>query len=177
MSIQGMAIDPRCGGNAERGAFMRDEEFIECVQGLEGLIERNCNMALYSRWDVAVVLFLAGLIGACGNSGDNVPTTKPKVEVMAMRGVIEKMPTAEAPRKLVIRHEATKDMGPMTMPFVVAEGVSLTGLAWGDKIAFRHELNLTAGTELVTQIEKLPADTVLNLGAMSMPTTMKMPGM
>jgi Cu/Ag efflux protein CusF len=135
-------------------------------------------MAFRRLWDVAAVFVLAGLIGACGNSSDNaVATTKPKVEITDMRGVIEKLPTAEAPRKLVIRHEATKDMGPMAMPFVVAEGVPLTGLAVGDKLAFRYELNLTAGTELVTKIEKLPADTVLNLGAMSMPGTMKMPGM
>jgi Cu/Ag efflux protein CusF len=124
---------------------------------------------------VAAVLLFAGLLGACGKSGENAAaTTQPKIEITEMRGIIEKMPPAEAPRKLVIRHEATKDMGPMAMPFVAAEGVSLAGLAAGDKVAIRHELNLTAGTELVTKIEKLPADTVLNLGAMSMPGTMNM---
>lgn len=135
-------------------------------------------MVFRKRWDAAAILVLVGLIGACGDSGNTTPqATKPKVEVTDMRGVIEKLPTAEAPRKLVIRHEATKDMGPMAMPFMVAEGVPLTGLAVGDKLAFRYELNVTVGTELVTKIEKLPADTVLNLGAMSMPGTMKMPGM
>jgi Cu/Ag efflux protein CusF len=135
-------------------------------------------MVFRKRWDVAAILVLVGLIGACGDSGATTPqATKPKVEVTDMRGVIEKLPTAEAPRKLVIRHEATKDMGSMAMPFVVTEGVPLTGLAVGDKLAFRYELNLTVGTELVTKIEKLPADTVLNLGAMSMPGTMTMPGM
>jgi Cu/Ag efflux protein CusF len=132
-------------------------------------------MAFHRMWDLAAVLLFVGLVGACGKSSENTTaTTQPKVEVTEMRGIIEKMPPTEAPRKLVIRHEATKDMGPMVMPFVAAEGVSLTGLAVGDKVAFRHELNLTAGTELVTKIEKLPADTVLNLGAMSMPGTMNM---
>ncbi len=132
-------------------------------------------MVLHKMWDVAAVVLLVGLLGACGKSGEKgATTTQPKVEVTEMRGIIEKMPTADAPRKLVIRHEATKDMGAMAMPFVAAEGVSLTGLAVGDKIAFRHELNLTVGTELVTKIEKLPADTVLNLGVM--PGTMSMPG-
>jgi Cu/Ag efflux protein CusF len=132
-------------------------------------------MALRGRWDVAVVMVLVELLGACGNSEENAAaTTKPIIEVTEMRGMIETMPTADAPRKLVIRHEATKDMEPMAMPFVVAEGISLTGLAVGDKVAFRHELNLTAGTELVTKIEKLPADTALNLGAVTMPGTMNM---
>jgi Cu/Ag efflux protein CusF len=132
-------------------------------------------MALRRPGIVAAALFFAGLLGACGNSSEKAaPATQPKIEVTEMRGIIEAMPAADAPRKLVIRHEATKDMGPMAMPFVAAQGVSLTGLAVGDKVAFRHELNLTAGTELVTKIEKLPADTVLNLGAMSMPGTMNM---
>jgi Cu/Ag efflux protein CusF len=132
-------------------------------------------MVFRRKWDVAAVWIVVGLLGACGNSGENAAaTTQHKVEVTEMRGMIEKLPTTEAPGKLVIRHEATKDMGPMAMPFVVAEGVSLAGLAVGDKVAFRHELNLTAGTELVTKIEKLPADMELNLGAMSMPSTMNM---
>jgi Cu/Ag efflux protein CusF len=133
-------------------------------------------MTVRGRWDVMAVLVVAGLVGACGKSGESAAaTTQPKVEVTEMRGIIEKMPTPEAPRRVMIHHEATKAMGAMTMPFVVAEGVSLAGLAVGDKVAFRHEVNLTVGTELVTKIEKLPAETQLKLEAMTMPGTM--PGM
>jgi Cu/Ag efflux protein CusF len=144
----------------------------------KGQICRSHNMAVRGSWKVAVALMAAGLLGACGNSGENATAaTKPKVEVYEMRGVIEKLPAQDAPRKVTIRHEATKEMGVMTMGFALAEGVSLTGLAVGDKVAFRYEVNLTAGTEWVTKMEKLPADTSLNLGATSMPGMMTMPGM
>jgi Cu/Ag efflux protein CusF len=133
-------------------------------------------MTIRLRWPLAAAVIVTGLLGACGKSGENAPaTTKPKVEITELRGVIEKLPTADKPRTLMIRHEATKNMGAMTMAFTVAEGVPLTGLAVGDKVAFREELNLTARTDLVTKIEKLPADTTLNFGDMSMPGTMTMP--
>ncbi len=133
-------------------------------------------MKIRGSWGMAATaVIVAGLCGACGKSAENGAATKPRVEVTELRGVIEKMPTADKPRTLTIRHEATKEMESMAMAFTVAEGVSLTGLAVGDKVAFREELNLTARTDLVTRIEKLPADTKLNLGDMTMPAMMTMP--
>jgi hypothetical protein len=78
---------------------------------------------------------------------------------------------------LAIWHEPTAQMGAMTMEFTMAEGIPLTKLKVGDIVAFRHEVNLTARTDLVTKLEKLPADTLLNMGgAMTMPGGMTMPG-
>ena len=135
-------------------------------------------MTMHRRWGVTTAMILAVFLGACGKSGeDAAPATKPKVEVYEMRGEVRKLPMADRPRTLTIRHEVTKEMGAMTMEFTAAEGVSLAGLAVGDKVAFRYEVDLAARTERVTKIEKLPPDTVLNFGAMSMPGTMSMPGM
>jgi Cu/Ag efflux protein CusF len=133
-------------------------------------------MKIRGHWGVAAAtVTVAVLCGTCGKSAENGAATKPRVEVTELRGVIEKMPTPDKPQTLTIRHEATKDMESMAMPFTVAEGVPLTGLAVGNKVAFREELNLTARTDLVTKIEKLPADTTLKLGDMTMPGTMGMP--
>jgi len=104
------------------------------------------------------------LLAACGPSGTSAPATKPNTDIYSLRGIIEKLPTPEAPRTLIIRHEATKDMESMTMPFTIDAAVPLTGLAVGDKITFRYEIDWTQRLEHVTKIEKLPADTVLNFG-------------
>jgi Cu/Ag efflux protein CusF len=133
-------------------------------------------MVIRGRWCRVGVILTAGVLGACGSSQET-PSAPPKVDVYEMRGVVEKLPTPEAPRKMSIRHETTKDMGAMTMAFAVAPSVTLPELAIGDKVAFRYEMNYTAGTELVTKIDKLPPDTVLNFGPMSHPATMNMPGM
>jgi hypothetical protein len=52
-------------------------------------------------------------------------------------------------------------MDSMSMPFSIAEGVSLNGLAVGDKVSFRVEADAKTDSERVTKLEKLPADTVL----------------
>ncbi len=84
-----------------------------------------------------------------------------------MRGVIERMGSDNAPRRLIIRHESTADMESMAMPFSVDEGVPLTGLAVGDKVAFTFEIDMTTHAEHVTKLSKLPADTVLKIPAAS----------
>ncbi len=118
--------------------------------------------AMFAVWALA--------LAACGSSESAGPATKPKIEVYQMRGRIEKMPTAAAPRTVMIRHEATAEMGAMTMGFMVDEGVVLTGLAVGDKVAFGYEVDRGRRLEHVTKLEKLPAETVLDLGpGMTMP--------
>jgi Cu/Ag efflux protein CusF len=139
-------------------------------------------MIMRGQWLTAAAILIAGLLAACGDSGQNTTTkptsrTAPVVEIEDMRGQIVKLPVPENPHVLSIHHEPTKNMGAMTMYFTVTPNVPLADLAVGDKVAFRYEINLTARTELITKITKLPADTVLNFPAMSMPAGMSMPNM
>ena len=127
-------------------------------------------MAICRHGLMAVMVMGAALLLACGDSGEK---PVPRVEVNDMRGIVVRTPTAEKPRVVAIWHEATRQMGAMTMEFTVAEGISLTKLKVGDIVAFRQEVNLTARTDLVTKLEKLPADTVLDFGAGGMTMPMK----
>lgn len=101
-----------------------------------------------------------------------------------VRGQIVSLPSADRPfEDLQIHHEAvpdfkdrdgnvtvsasgTRGMKAMTMPFPVAEGVSLDGIAVGDKVEFTFVYTWggeSSGYE-ITEIKKLPADTELNFG-------------
>lgn len=93
----------------------------------------------------------------------------PEPHVYTVRGEIVSLPEAGNPRAdLRIKHEAIDNyrrgdkvvgMNAMTMPFPVAEGVSLEGLAVGDKVEFVFEVQMPQYQ--ITRITKLPADTVL----------------
>jgi len=116
------------------------------------------------RCAVVSVCLAAAIFTACSPSETPPPATAATTSrVYEMRGIIMQLGTAKAARQLVIHHEATKNMESMTMPFAVDEGVSLAGLAVGDKVSFRFEVDLNTDMEHVTKIEKLPADTQLNL--------------
>ena len=53
-------------------------------------------------------------------------------------------------------------MHAMTMPFTAAEGLDLSGLEEGDKIAFELEVDWRASRPgVVTSLEKLPPETEL----------------
>jgi Cu/Ag efflux protein CusF len=104
---------------------------------------------------MVVALTALAALPACEPSSP-APTTQSSSQVMELRGVIEKLPTAEAPRKLTIHHEATKDMMAMTMDFTADPAVSLSGLAVGDYVAFTYEINRTQRIEHITKLEKIP---------------------
>ena len=109
-------------------------------------------------------LCLAATFASCKPS-DTAPAEK--THAYDLRGVIDSMPTPDSPHVLVIHHEATKDMDSMSMPFLIDPALSLNGLAKGDEIAFRYEIDLKTGQVLVTKLEKLPSDTPLNIPAAS----------
>jgi hypothetical protein len=77
--------------------------------------------------------------------------------------------------ELVLRHEAIPDftdksgavvgMSSMVMPFPVAPDLSLAAIAPGDKIELVLSLDWARGKYLIESLKKLPAATVLNLGA------------
>jgi Cu/Ag efflux protein CusF len=106
----------------------------------------------------------------------------PATHTYAARGIIESLPEAGKPTlELMIRHEAINDfidgagavvgMNAMTMPFPrLAPGVSLEGLAVGDKIGFTFTNTWSgpAGSRrpewVIDSITRLPADTELTFG-------------
>jgi Cu/Ag efflux protein CusF len=113
-------------------------------------------------------LLLTGLVAACG--GAHAPAAGPDA-TYAMRGEIVRLPDAEA-REIWIRHEAVPDfkdadgkvvgMESMTMPFDLAPGAGIDGLAVGDRVSFRLEMRWQgASPAVVTALEKLPAGTRL----------------
>ncbi|MFW6059560.1 MAG: copper-binding protein [Phycisphaeraceae bacterium] len=112
---------------------------------------------------------LATLTVGCG--GDT--TDQPAGDVYETRGVIRQLPT-DATGDLQIEHEPVPDfkdqdgevvgMDSMTMPFPPADDVSLDGLAVGDKVRFTFVWRWDENSWTVTAIEKLPADTELDLG-------------
>ncbi len=114
----------------------------------------------------------AAVLAASGGCGRKVPMSV--ADVYTVRGVVEKLPLAEGPdHDLYIHHAPIPNfrdehgkvvgMRSMTMPFPVADGVSLAGLAPGDPVEFTFAVSWKqpAGYQ-VTRIQKLPAGTVVD---------------
>ena len=111
-------------------------------------------------------------IAGCSDSGE--PAGPP--DVYTVRGVIAALPDPADPfTQLKISHEAIPDfktisgqvvgMNAMTMGFTPGPGVSLEGLAVGQKVEFVLEVHREKAAMLVTSIEPLPEDTALELAA------------
>lgn len=110
--------------------------------------------------------------GALGGCGRDVPRSV--ADVYTVRGVVEKLPQAEGPDRDLYLHHApipsfrdergmVVGMMSMTMPFPVATGVSLAGIAPGDAIEFTFTVNWKRPTEYqIIRIHKLPAGTVVD---------------
>lgn len=93
-----------------------------------------------------------------------------------VRAELVRLPDPAAPRREVaLRHEAIDDfadangkvvgMGAMVMPFELAPGVSLDGLAAGEKVEARFAVGWSPPLLRVEQLRKLPADTALEFRA------------
>ncbi|MBX3317766.1 MAG: copper-binding protein [Phycisphaeraceae bacterium] len=121
--------------------------------------------------------------GAANGAQDPAPIT----HTYQTRGIIESLPDRSKPTaELQIRHEAINDfvdgagkligMNAMIMPFPdLAQGVTLEGLAVGDKIEFSFT-NTWSGAEtsrrprwVIDSISKLPPETELTFGKKSTP--------
>lgn len=95
----------------------------------------------------------------------------------AVRGVVRQLPAPGDPAGgFFLHHEAiagfvgrdgqASGMDSMTMPFELAQGVSLDGLAVGDPVEIRLHVDWAADLPVaVTAIRELPAATELELGA------------
>ena len=103
---------------------------------------------------------------ACGpgESGD-AEATSPGDGDYTVRGEITQLPEGDGP--LTVRHEAIPDfvsidgevvgMDAMTMPFPLADGVSLDGIDAGDPVEFDLEVRWEGSPPYrITRIEELP---------------------
>jgi hypothetical protein len=130
------------------------------------------------------IVFLVALAVACGapapETGAQNPTGSagPSGDSYTVRGVVEEAPEpGHAEPRFRIRHEAIPDfkgmdgevwpggMESMTMSFAVADGVSIEGIAVGDKVEFVLVVDWAKKpTQWITEIVELPAETELDFG-------------
>ena len=118
---------------------------------------------------VALAIALAGATLACGKA--ELPAADGTYQV---RGQVIDVPREEGDN-LTVHHEAIADfrdregkpseMESMSMPFTVAPGVSLAGIAPGDKVEMTFEVRWEGGAPLrVVALHELPESTALDLG-------------
>jgi Cu/Ag efflux protein CusF len=130
-----------------------------------------------------VILSLALPLAGCRDAGSGPPTSaapaRPADHVYTSRGEVAMLPGTSPTATLQIHHEPIDDfvnpdghkgMASMTMPMLMAPGVSLEGLAVGDKVEFDMAVwhrpgTTTVETFRVTRVRKLPPDTTLRFGA------------
>lgn len=110
------------------------------------------------------VLLLAGT-GCVG--------TRSTIVEYKVRGRVQRLPDPKAAsRDLWLAHEAidswvsregkVEGMDPMSMPFTVEDGVSLSGIEVGDIVEFRLSVDWNASEPvLIRHVQKLPPDTQL----------------
>ena len=123
---------------------------------------------------IASLSILSALVLAACGTPEEPP---PPADSYRTRGLVRQLPSADRPgSELYVQHEAIpgfKDaegkvvgMESMAMPFPVADLAMLAGLAAGDKIDFTFEMRWEGDKPLlVTRLEKLPPETVLDFEA------------
>ena len=104
--------------------------------------------------------------GDAQESGDSKPASyTARGQVMGIEGGEIRIHHEEIP-DFVSRDGKVVGMVSMSMPFAV-KGASLEGISKGDKVRFTFEVDWEARpTTSVTAIEKLPADTAIELSGM-----------
>lgn len=123
----------------------------------------------FRRLLAAGALILGVLASACGRS-----ETAPRPDaIYTVRGRIEQLPEAGAARPTIqifhepipsfVRPDGKLGMNAMSMPFPVAEGVSLEGFAVGDVVEFTWEHRKSGSPRYqMTAITRLPPETPLD---------------
>jgi hypothetical protein len=128
-----------------------------------------------------LTLCALGTLGvtACGPQKEVAPLEAARTSgrTYTTRGQVTQLPDPANPGSgLYLSHEAidnfvdrdgkTVGMDPMNMPFPVAEGVSLAGIAPADLVEFDLYVDWQADTPVaITRIRKLPPDTKLVFNA------------
>jgi Cu/Ag efflux protein CusF len=130
---------------------------------------------------LALGVFLTACAGGGGKAQPGAAASEAaaprKVATYEGRGEVTGLPDPNDPStSLTLRHEAIDDftdidgdvvgMDPMTMPFPLADGVSLAGLAPGDKVSFTLEVEWEGDPPYrIVRIDKLPPETPLDFRA------------
>lgn len=142
-----------------------------------------------------LMLMLLGLLGltvaGCGGDNGNDEATSSDaaggeaavaaadpVERYTVLGTVSKLPEASGDTNLYLRHAAIPDykneagvavgMKAMTMPFPLAEGVSIEGLEVGDPVEFTFTMRWTpTGSYEIVEIVELPAGTEIDFDGAS----------
>lgn len=127
---------------------------------------------------LAAVVATSLLLAACGGGpesdragGEGEP---PPDQTYTVRGQVVALPARDTPgRNLRVRHEAVPDfvgvegevvgMASMTMPFPLAEGVSLEDVEVGDTVEMTFEVRWDGSEPLrVVELRELPPGTTLD---------------
>ncbi len=125
-----------------------------------------------------VLLGLSSILACGGGAGEDAgETVAAELRVYTVRGVLRSLPEPESERpEILVRHEAIDDfvgvngevvgMDSMSMPFPLASGLDLTGIAPGDKVMLRLEVDWSADEPArVTAIDKLDPESELEFRA------------
>lgn len=132
-----------------------------------------------------MMLTLLGLLGlalaGCGGGKDEATGSQEAAgtDRYTVRGTVSKLPEASGDKSMYIRHAAIPDykneageavgMMAMTMPFPVAEGVSLEGLEVGDPVEFTFTMRWQpTGHYEIVEITELPAGTEIDFDGTGM---------
>lgn len=132
-------------------------------------------------WLAAAFVAVTPSVGGCDRAERPIAQpgpSRPAEKVYTTRGEIRMLPGRSRASELVIHHEAiddfvnpggSKGMNSMEMPMLVGPGVSLEGLAVGDKVEL--DLAVWYGPEFksletfrLSRLRKLPAETTLHFG-------------
>jgi hypothetical protein len=117
-------------------------------------------------------LALAAVLACREGSGGSAAPPGPRR--YTVRGEVVTLPGAGPARQIAIRHEAIPDlvdrdgkvvgMGAMVMPFELAPGVSLDGIAEGDPVEMVLAVDWAAPSLRIEKLTELPAGTRLTFG-------------
>lgn len=115
-------------------------------------------------------LLLLGVLAACQPAKAPAPAAPPRT--YEVKGEVMRLPAAGS-RAIVLSHEAIPDfqsadgktvgMDAMTMPFGLAEGVSVEGLAPGDRVTFTLETRWELDRDPVRVIRIAKDDAIYKL--------------
>ncbi len=122
---------------------------------------------------VLLVTFALGTAAACGGGSPSADSPK---QVYTVRGMIRDLPNPDLPGSgFSVQHEPIDDfislqgevvgMSSMTMPFPLGKKVNLEGIAIGDPVEFKLQIEWDGNKPvLVTSVKELPPGTELEFG-------------
>ena len=122
---------------------------------------------------VAATLLMGGCASKHSRKIQSSATQSGITYTYHLRGIVKALPVpGESPESVSIKvppiahwvgmSGKIEPMMAMTMPYQLATGVTLHGIATGDKIAFTYKVNWIIDRMVITRIKELPAEAVIN---------------